>query len=522
MVTIIKSLNKWKTVLYLFFAVLYSCQGLALSFIIQVAGRTNFKNPNNILYFGLFGIFLFVFIYVCMYIDNILLQSIIKDFNIKISEKALKSFYWKSLNYSEDELNSFLIQDITLFWQQYLASLLVFPIWSFSIIASSFYLILQNISIGILFIIGGLLMIIPQFVFNTKLKEAGEEFNHSREISLANISDYSKGISTIRANQAGESFSHFVTSSIKNTEKKQYHFYTLHNLVMFWTGPLKGIGLVIPFILALLYSNISLTTLIAMMTASANLISPLQQLLNASSSIQSTNQLKNKIIFLLSLPEKTFKNSIQTSAPLTLQVNKVSKSYHSKIILDSIDLTVLPHKHILITGSSGSGKSTLFNLLTAEDTVDEGKIQLITSKQEIFSPSYDFISIIHQSPYIFKASLRDNLCFYQNISDNHLKHVLQQVNLWNVFPKNLDHQLDGKNISGGQAMKIEIARSLIKQKTILLADEITASLDKDSALDIRKVIKGLPISIIEIAHHYENSDYDDIYELQNHKLIKVK
>ena len=79
---ILKSLSKWKLMLYILFAVLYSLQGLLLSFIIQFAGEINPRDKGALIVFGIGGIALFLLIYECMYVDNLLVRSIIKEFNI--------------------------------------------------------------------------------------------------------------------------------------------------------------------------------------------------------------------------------------------------------------------------------------------------------------------------------------------------------------------------------------------------------------------------------------------------------
>ena len=83
-------------------------------------------------------------------------------------------------------------------------------------------------------------------------KKRGEELSKARKKSLSSITDFSKGIQTIQSNQAGTEFSQHVLKEISETEHQQYTYYTTHNLVMFWTGPLKGLGLIAPLLTGLL------------------------------------------------------------------------------------------------------------------------------------------------------------------------------------------------------------------------------------------------------------------------------
>ena len=109
---IVKIISKWKLLGFVIFALLYSCQGLLISLIIQMAGSVDIENRGMIANFGLLSLTFFIFIYICMYLNNILLRSIIKDINLFISKKALRLFADKRLEYSASEFNSFLTQDI--------------------------------------------------------------------------------------------------------------------------------------------------------------------------------------------------------------------------------------------------------------------------------------------------------------------------------------------------------------------------------------------------------------------------
>ena len=70
--TIFRHISKTKLFFYLLFSLLYSLQGLLTSFLIQGAGKVDVNDNRMILTFGLSGVLLFVFIYACMYVNNIL------------------------------------------------------------------------------------------------------------------------------------------------------------------------------------------------------------------------------------------------------------------------------------------------------------------------------------------------------------------------------------------------------------------------------------------------------------------
>ncbi|WP_427891061.1 ATP-binding cassette domain-containing protein [Streptococcus orisratti] len=521
----LKYLKKWKLYLFLIFALLYSCQGVIMPIIIQLAGKLDLNNTYQIVIFGIVSISLWILVYLFMYVENVLLRSLVKDNNTEISKQILDNYASKQICLTDSELTSLLTQDLTIFWQDYLLSLLIFPVFGSSIIVSIIYIIWQNPFVGTLFVIGGLLMIIPQFIFNKKLNKTGLLLSQAKEESLKSITDFGKGINSIRSNQAESDFSNHTLNQIRNTEHRQFQYFTTHNLVMFWTGPLKGLGIILPFIIGLTITNLPLTTLIAMMTASTYLINPLQQLLEASSNLQSSQKIKEKILQnAQTYPDDKQLQIKEASHISSLEITHLSKSFPEKVIVKEANLKITEGEHVLLVGESGSGKSTLLNILSGEDQNYSGNIVYTNRKNYQLKPSYNFISLIHQIPYIFQASLRDNLTLYQNYNDEQLLSILKAVGLSQDFNQNLDYYLDGHNLSGGQIMRLEIARTLLRQKSVILADEITASLDRHTAKSIRTLLHQLPktITIIEVAHKYNPEDYDTIYELKNAKIIKMK
>ena len=73
---------------------------------------------------------------------------------------------------------------------------------------------------------------------------------------------------------------------------------------------------------------------------------------------------------------------------------------------------------------------------------------------------------------------------------------------------------NGENISGGQRVRIELARFLLRRKNLLLADEVTATLDKENALMVRELLFSLPVMMLEIAHHIDDeSRYQQVVDL---------
>lgn len=517
----IKLLPKKEMVLYIIFTLLYSCQGIVIPVIIQMAGHIDSSDSWDLIVFTFSSISLWVVVYAFMYIENILLRSIIRAFNVSLSENILKNHAVFPKNISDSELCSLLTQDLGIVDQEFLQSFLISPVWGASVLVSVTYLLKQNIIVGSLFTVGAFLMILPQFIFKRKLKESGELLSSSKEKNLRAITDFGKGIETIICNQAEKENVKQTLITLSEMETTQFKYYTLHNLVMFWTGPLKAVGLIGPFVIGLVMKQNSITTLIAMMSASTYLINPLQQILEAIASIQASQVIKDKLLTFGSESEIPSKG-LHIHTLEEIQLKNVTKSYDNQEIFRDVTVTFSLSQHNLIVGDSGIGKTTLFRLISGQDKAYSGKIIFKSIDGRELTPNLDNIAIIHQNPYVFHTSVRYNLTLYQDYSDSLLISTLKKVGLWEACCHQLDYELTGDNFSGGQIIKLEIARAILRGKQVILADEMMASLDAASSKEISNVLKQLPNSIIEIAHHYNLEDYDAVYRIENKSIVRIK
>lgn len=182
-----------------------------------------------------------------------------------------------------------------------------------------------------------------------------------------------------------------------------------------------------------------------------------------------------------------------------LYFTNVTKIYKDETeSLKDISLTVSPGEFVAITGHSGSGKTTLMKLILAEESPTSGTIYF--ESQDIHSlPRKDLIALRRRIGTIFQDfRLIKNKTVFENVSfsmeigdhtDNDIKeyvpHVLELVSLShkaNSFPDSL---------SGGEKQRLAIARAIIHQPELLLADEPTSSLDPESAHGVMQVLRKL-------------------------------
>ena len=138
----------------------------------------------------------------------------------------------------------------------------------------------------------------------------------------------------------------------------------------------------------------------------------------------------------------------------------------------------------------------------------------------------NLISTINQNVFLFKGSIYDNITlFSKDYSEEKVKDVILKAELGKYLDRLYDKELiseNANNLSGGEKQRISIARSLIKDTKIILADEILSSLDNEIAFSIEKGLLELEnITLISVTHRLikENlKQYDQILVLKDGKI----
>jgi putative ABC transport system ATP-binding protein len=204
-----------------------------------------------------------------------------------------------------------------------------------------------------------------------------------------------------------------------------------------------------------------------------------------------------------------------------ISVNQLHKSYvtgsNSLHVLKGLDIDIKQGEMVSIMGSSGSGKSTLLNILGILDNYDEGEYYLndilIRKMNERKAAAFrnQYIGFIFQSFNLisFKNAMENVALplYYQGVSRKKRNakalELLERLGLkewWNHTPSEL---------SGGQKQRIAIARSLISEPKVILADEPTGALDTQTSyevMDILKEVNDSGITVIIVTHENDIAD----------------
>ena len=185
----------------------------------------------------------------------------------------------------------------------------------------------------------------------------------------------------------------------------------------------------------------------------------------------------------------------------TLELSAVSYSYdNEREALDNVSLTVRDGMRVGLIGLSGAGKSTLASLLAGFISPDAGDI-LLDGKRV---PSLCFqgwrqqVAYIPQAPYIFHATLAQNIAFYRPDADrDQIEAAVDAMGLRELvdeLPQGLDTLIGeaGRPLSGGESHRVALARALLDpSRRVLILDEPTAHLDIETEMELKDALLPL-------------------------------
>lgn len=217
-----------------------------------------------------------------------------------------------------------------------------------------------------------------------------------------------------------------------------------------------------------------------------------------------------------------------------LQLNQISKYYQSKknknkvLALDKISLSFSEKELVFILGPSGCGKSTLLNLIGGIDYPTEGEIlfhQIFIGRKEKELDEYrnQHVGFVFQDYNLIQnITVFDNLslaCFTMTQEEKieRIQKVLRQVGLEGY------EQRYPTELSGGQMQRIAIARAMLKNSEILLADEPTGNLNSEMSIEIMELLQQLSNEklVIVVSHNEELANHyaQRIIRLKDGKVI---
>ena len=472
----------------------------------------HFDLKKLIIEFSVAALAIFLFNNLQGFIQVFASERVAKDLRSELSDKISRQTYNFILKSNPSKLLTNLTSDIDSI-KMFVSQAVVIIISSFFVIIGACVLLLQInwklalTVIAIVPVIGGTFFFI--------LRKARPLFRRSREIidklnKVINESIMGAALIRVINSQQPESVKFF---SI-NTEARNlgmsilYLFATLIPVIMFVSN------LAIVTILALgghfvVLGTLSLGSFAAFNSYLALLIFPILMIGFMSNIIAQASASYRRIFEVLDAPETCETGSITGNIMGNIELKDVSLLYGDKPILKNISFNIKAGSRTAIIGPTAAGKSQLLYLLTNLISPDTGTIELDgvsleQYKKEVF---HSQIGFVFQDSVVFNLSLRENIAFNDQVTDESLQKAIETAEL-SDFIASLPNHLNtvvserGTSLSGGEKQRIMLARALAVNPKILLLDDFTSRVDRNTENKILSNLeKNYPgLTLISVTH----------------------
>ena len=193
-----------------------------------------------------------------------------------------------------------------------------------------------------------------------------------------------------------------------------------------------------------------------------------------------------------------------TSEPI-LRTDHLGRSVKEKVLVADATFEVRTGEVLAIVGPSGSGKSSLLRLLNRLDEPTTGTVYVEANDYRQIAPR-DLrrkLGMVNQRPYLFPGTVEQNLRFGpaqrgESLSQDSVEQLLARVGLKGYAGRNV------ANLSGGEAQRVSVARTLANSPLVLLLDEPTSALDAASKLEveatIQKIVRDQGLTCVLVTH----------------------
>ena len=350
----------------------------------------------------------------------------------------------------------------------------------------------------------------------------------------------SKGIEmieTIKSNGAENSyFSNWQEASdnVYNQNVRMAKTNSFLGLIPSFVSMLANYSVLILGVFFTIRGNFTVGSILAFQGLLSAFMAPAMTLINSGQTLQEMRTQMERVDDVLEYPlDANVTREIQTEQISKIKGNLILKNVtfgYSRLdnpILSDFNLEIKQGQKVAIVGSTGSGKSTVSKLISGlyspwsgEIIFDGKKIEEID--HEIFTSS---IAVVDQDITLYEDTIMNNLKMWdQSIEDYEVIMACNDAQIHKTISEreggyNAPVLEGGKNFSGGEKQRMEIARSLAMDPSIIILDEATSALDAKTEYDVVRAIKERGITTIVIAHRLSTIRDADLIVVLNHGVI---
>ena len=429
---------------------------------------------------------------------------------------------------------SLLTTDLRTLYDDYYMSLFNIVFWGgIMLCALAMYLYISPVML-----LAILLVTIPPLVLprrmNERLKATRDAFSLQMADYTQQLKELLGGFEIIRSFLREDAYAALHQKAARKARESELDYQQSLNAMVTNTSLISNLIFPVVMLVGLFLAFDGRLTMGTVSTAAsmANfVITPCHQIAQCWAKVKSSQGIRQRLEAAMAEPQ-----AAEQGEPIghidSIQCETVRFAYPNTAepVLKDASLTVDAAQKVALVGESGCGKSTLAKLLFqyypdySGDILFNGR-QVRTLDRTVL---YRRVGYIAQTAYLFHDTIRNNICLHEDFPDEQLAHAIAAAGLtdWVAsLPDGLDTVIseNGKNLSGGQRQRIGIARLALRSYDLIIADEITASLDPDTSQQVMENLIAMPCMVVAITHDVAGSfmhQFDKVYRVE-HGVVRV-
>ncbi len=497
---------------------------------------------------------LYIYSALFTYIESILMTNVSNKFAFKLRNRISKKINQLPLNYFDNYITGDILSRVTndvdtvaQNMNQTLATL-VSAITLF--LGSIFMMFITNWVMAITAILSSLF----GFIFMFLVLGKSQKYFVARQTELGNLNGHIEeiysGLNVVKVyngkREADKTFDLY-NEKVYNANRKSQFLSGLMMPMMSFIGNFGYVAVCIVGALLAMNGYITFGVIVAFISYVRLFTSPLAQIAQAMSSLQSTAAASERVFEFLDEKEMKREENIKTTLPREkvkgeIEFKNVEFTYdgNEKPTIYNFSAKALPGEKIAIVGPTGAGKTTMVNLLMKFYEINDGDISIdgISIHDLTRENIHDLFTMVLQDTWLFNGTVKENIIYNRkNISDEDVERVCKVVGLDHfirTLPNGYDSVLsDNDSVSAGQRQLLTIARGMLDDTPFLILDEATSNVDTRTEELVQRAMDKLTegrTSFI-IAHRLstiKNADLilvmkdGNIIEQGNHEELMVK
>ncbi len=427
---------------------------------------------------------------------------------------------------------SCLTNDMRLIYDEYYMSIFNILMWGGMMLVALLMLGLISPALLLIALVLGMAPLLAPKLLAEKMSRLREEYSKNIAAYTTRTGELLKGFEALLTCGGMGYLTQNHQEAASSNREKEYQMQRMLNIA----AVVSSLVAWIPSITVLLFGvflvydgKITIGYLVTANMLTNFVISPCRQVSDAYAKLKSSRIVKDKIEAAMNQEaEASGTDGIDHIDRIRIEHLNFAYPKAENPALCDVSLDIRNGEKIALVGSSGSGKSTIAKILYRYFENYQGEV--LVNDRPLGSLSlesyYQKAAMIPQTPFLFSDSIYNNLCLYQNFSDDEVKTAVRLSGLESFIrdqPEGWDTVLseNGRNLSGGQAQRIAMARAILRRCDFMLVDEATSSLDVATTCQVMDNLLDLDCTVIMITHDIFGDymkRFDRIYYLEQGKV----